>query len=331
MNVACDLGTANFRASVSGGEGAFSEPSVVARDTLGKVTVGHDAHAMIGRNPGQIEVVSPFEGGILRNFEAAAEIIRYCTTRLMPRRFRRNKFALTLSIPSGLTQVELRAMEDAGKAAGAGKVQFVNSCVAAAVGAGLPVESPRGFLVVNLGGGVTEVALLSLRGVVASAAVRTGGRGINERLSEYVRKEHSLLVGTQTMETAKINLCDDAEATEQEIRGRNVLTGLPQSVMLQRTIVDEQVQSYCKMIVELIGQVISKCPPELAGDIIDQGIMLVGGGAYIAGIVSELAAHLDAPVIVADEPETCVIRGLTQYAAAGPKSRVRSLLEFAPH
>lgn len=289
----------------------FSEPCVVARDTLGRVTIGHEAHAMIGRNPQEIQVMSPFNGGIVKNMEAVTEIIKYSLKRLAPRQWRR-RFTLTMSTPTGLTPVELRAIEDAGRAAGARSVQFVNSCVAAAVGAGVPVEDPRGCLVVNLGGGVTEASLLSLRGVVASSVARIGGNDINEKLADYVRKQHSLLVGEQTVEGLKLQLCSNRTEQAQEIRGRDLLTGLPHGVIISREVVDEQIRLYSKKIIELISEVISRCPPELAGDIIEQGIILVGGGAKVERIVSELSSRLDAPVVVSEEPETCVIRGLTK-------------------
>lgn len=310
MNLACDLGTANFRAGVFGSDQILSEPCVIAQDRVHGTTIGQSAYAMVGRNPDFIDITTPVEGGVIRNIDAAAAIFKYCAQHFTTNRFLERKFTLTIAIPSGLTPVEVRAMEDAAKVAGARDVECVNACVAAAIGAGLPVESPTGCLVVNLGGGVTEAALLSMKGVVASHSVRSGGQAVNEAIVDRVRKEYSFLIGMQSAETLKRTLCENSSISGCEVRGRNLKNGLPGGQFIPRRIVDEQVVSYGEAIVDLISQVISECPPELAGDLIERGIVLAGGGAHITGLVSRLNAMLEAPIVIPEEPENCTIHGL---------------------
>lgn len=309
MNLVCDLGTSHFRAAFVGSDKILNEPCVIAYDSRGHTMIGTEAQRMIGRNPSVIEVITPIEGGVIRNLDAAVELIRRCIQQLAPGRFRR-KFALTLSIPSGLTQVETRALEDAGRSAGAHKVHFVNAAVASALAAGLPVDSPTGCLVVDLGAGVTEAALLSLNGIVASHQLKYGGQAIDDAIVERVKQDHSFLLGKRSAEECKHQLCSDLTVAGLEVRGRNLRTGLPGGLWIERSLVDEEISTYCDAIINLIGEAISACPPELVGDVVDRGIVLVGGGANIAGLVSQLTVRLSVPVVVAERPETSVIRGL---------------------
>lgn len=309
MNLVCDLGTSHVRAAVVGGNRLFNEPCVIAHDNYGKTMVGAEAERMIGRNPAGVNVITPVEGGVIRNMEAAVELIRQCIGRLGQRRLTR-KFELTISVPSGLTQVETKALEDAGHAAGARRVRFVNASVAAALAAGLPVDEPTGCLVMDLGAGVTEASLLSLNGIVASHLVKVGGKTIDEAIIERVKNEYGFLLGLRTAEACKRQLCSDISTSSIEVRGRNLRTGLPSSLVIDRSIVDEEITAYTHTIVELIGEAISNCPPELVGDVVDRGIVLVGGGANITGLVRQLTDNLSVPVVVAEQPETSVIRGL---------------------
>jgi len=313
VNLVCDLGTTNVRAAVAGsGNKIINEPCVIAFDSLRGAIIGVEAYRMIGRNPDAIEIVTPMEGGVVKHLESVVEIMKHCVKRLTRRGSFTRKFNLTLSIPSGLTQVEQKALKDAGRLAGARDVKLVNSTVAAAVAVGLPIESPIGCLVMNLGSGVTEAALLSMKGVVASHWVRTGGHAIDEAIVERLKKEYSFLLGLHSAEELKREVCNDRKSNEFEVRGRNLKTGLPDCLTVPRSVVDEQLSSYCDTIIELIGHTISACPPELVGDIIERGIALVGGGANISGLVSELSTRLEVPVMVPEDPETCVIRGLLQ-------------------
>lgn len=333
MNLVFDLGTSHFRAAVIGSNTILNEPCVIAYDRRGKTMVGTEAHRMIGRNPSGIDVVKPVEGGVIRNVDAAVELIRQCIGRLGQRRLTR-KFELTISVPSGLTQVETRALEDAGHSAGARRVRFMNAAVAAAIATGLPVDRPTGCLVVDLGAGVTEASLLSLNGVVASHLLKFGGQSIDEAIVERVKQEHGFLLGLRTAEICKQAICSDTELGRFEVRGRNLHTGLPDSLWIDRKVVDEEISAYTKAIIELIGEAISSCPPELVGDVVDRGIVLVGGGANITGLVRQLTSSLSVPVVVADQPDTSVIRGLLKAQQSrgtektAPFRRIASLKEF---
>ena len=322
MHLLCDIGTSNFRAIVEGKDLIVNEPCVMARDKQNSLTIGTQAQLMMGRNSDSLEIFSPVEAGGIRNIEAVVEVIRYCADRLTSSRLVR-KFTITLSAPWGLTQVEKQAIEDAAKLAGARRVQIVNASVAAALGADLPVDKPAGYVVVNLGGGVTEVALLSMRGIVACQAIRSGGQALNLAIVDRVRKDYCFLMGLQTTETLKRQLCQDTELSGIEVRGRDLTSGLPRSLFVPRSVVDEQMVAYSEMIIELVGQVITECPPELVGDIMQHGMVLVGGGANCTSVVDRLMDRLDVPVVPADDPDTRVVEGLLKVQMAdGERSKL---------
>ncbi|QSO49396.1 rod shape-determining protein [Alicyclobacillus mengziensis] len=309
MHILCDLGTSNFRVATSGSDTIYAEPSVIAYDRNRGITIGNDAYEMIGRNPHVIEIATPIEGGVVQKVDAVAELIKYGVQHLTTR-WAAHRFSITLAISSQLTQVEIRALEDAARLAGAKKVRFVNASVAGAIGAGLPVEGPNGCFVVNLGGGVTEVSLLSLKGVVSSDGFRRGGQAINDAIIDRVRRDYHFHIGMRSAEMLKRTWSLDSETENFQVSGRDLQTGLPRTVSLPRSVVDDPVTAYCDSIVDLAGQVFAKCPPELAGDIIESGIVLLGGGANVNGLVEKLQARLDAPIIIAEGAETAIIRGL---------------------
>ncbi|MCL6444120.1 MAG: rod shape-determining protein [Alicyclobacillus sp.] len=333
MHIICDLGTSNFRAAMVGGDRILCEPSVIAMDRDRGVTVGSKAHEMIGRNPDVIKIVSPIEEGVIRDIEAAAEMIRYSARQFGGGGRMARKFSLTMSIPSELTQVETRALEDAARLAGAKNVRFMNACVAGAIGAGLPVEGPNGCLVVNLGGGVTEVSLLSLKGIVSSHTVRRGGQAINEAIIDRLRKDHAFHVGLLSAETLKRCAYEHVDWQTFEVRGRDLATGLPRSVHVPRSVVDAPLAAYVDSIVDLISAVITECPPEFAGDIIQRGIVLIGGGAKVQGLAAQLRERLEAPVVTSDDPDTAVIRGMmiAEMRAAGKFGVNGFRKRFAPN
>jgi rod shape-determining protein MreB and related proteins len=309
VNILCDLGTSNFRVATGGSDTIYSEPSVIAYDRNDGITIGHNAYEMIGRNPHVIEIATPIEGGVVQKIDAAADIIRYGVQKLTTK-WAARRFSMTVAVSSQLTQVEIRALEDAARMAGAKKVRLVNACVAGAIGAGLPVAGPNGCFVVNLGGGVTEVSLLSLKGVVSSDGFRRGGQAINDSIIERVRREYHFHIGMRSAEALKRTWSVDGESETFQVSGRDLHSGLPRTLSLPRSVVDDPVTTYCNSIVDLTGQVLAKCPPELAGDIIESGIVLIGGGANVKGLVEKLQARLDAPIIIAEDAETAVIRGL---------------------
>lgn len=309
MDLVMDLGTAFFRIAVSGTNKILKEPNVIARDRSGRVIIGRDAAKMVGRNPDVIELTHPVIDGVIRDVDAVVAIIRHSVKSFMPSGLAR-RFNLTMAIASGLTPVEEKVVEDAARFAGARHVQLVNSTVAAALGAGLPIDKPTGSLVVNLGAGVTEAAVLSMRGVVESQRLRFGGRTIDDGIIEKVRKQYSFLLGQKTAEELKHRFSHEPAVTQMSVRGRNLRTGLPGELSVPRSLLDEQLQEYCESITDLIVQTISTCPPELVGDITEQGIVLVGGGSQVAGLLEKLRNRLEVPIIIAEEPDTSVIRGL---------------------
>lgn len=309
MHLVADLGTSNFYAGVIGSENVLHEPCVVAYEKWGQTIIGVEAHKMLGRNPDIIELIKPIDGGCIQHMDSVIEILKHCVRTLTPRRVSR-KFELTLAIPSGLTKVEERALEEAGKSAGANRVQLLNATVAAAVAANLPIESPTGCLVVNLGAGVTEASLLSMRGVVSSHRMRRGGSMIDQAIVERAKKEHAFHIGSRTVEELKHEMCRDLESPGAEVRGRNLRTGLPDALFVPRKMIEEEIDAYCDSIVDLIGQALSSCPPELAGDVVERGVVLVGGGARMSQIEGKLVSRLNIPVVIPDEPELCVVKGL---------------------
>jgi rod shape-determining protein MreB len=321
MRLALDLGTSNFRAGICGRSDIISEPCVIAFEQDGETVIGTEAARMVGRNPDMIEVANPIKWGAIHDFGAVVQVMRHVVKTLLPSGFGR-RFSLTVAVPSGLTQVERKAVEEAGKSAGAREVRLVNATVAAAWGAQLPIESPMGCLVVNLGAGVTEAAILSMQGIVDSRSLNTGGRSIDEAIAESIKREYWFLVGQLSAENLK-QRCGEMGGTDPlEVKGRNLHTGLPDRLLVSRSIVDDQLETYCGTIVELIVQTLSTCPPELVGDIVERGIILVGGGAKVKGLVRKLIAHTEVPIIVAEEPETCVIRGLLRSGELGTSQTV---------
>lgn len=309
VHLVLDLGSSTFRAGVSGREDFISEPCVIAYDVNGDAIIGTEAAQMIGRNPDLVKITTPIQWGAVNDFSAVVDVIRHVAKTCLPGRLRR-KFTLTMAIPSGLTQVERKAMVEAGKTAGAKDVTLVNSGVAAAWGAGLPIQDPVGCLVVSLGAGVTEAAILSMKGIVDSRSLNVGGRSIDHAIIETLKKDYSFLIGQLTSEQLK-RRCDSEDGTGSiEVKGRNLSTGLPDSLKVPCSLVQSQWENYCNTIVDLIVQTLASCPPELVGDIMDRGIVLVGGGARSKGLVKLLMERTEVPMIVADDPENCVIRGL---------------------
>lgn len=309
MDFVMDLGTEYFRVAVRGTKKILNEPTVMARTQAGSLIIGKEAADMIGRNPEIIQLFKPVSDGVIRDLDTVVELIRYSVKTLAPSTFAR-KFNLVLAIPSGLTQVEQKVVEDAARLAGARHVELVNSIVAAAEGAGLPISKPTGSLVVSLGAGVTEAAVLSMNGIVESQRLRMGGRTIDEGTVERLRKDYSFLIGLKSAEQLKHRFSEEKESPQIEVRGRDLQTGLPGQLTVPRSVMDDQLETYCEAITDLIAHTISTCPPELVGDITERGVVLVGGGSQAGGLLERLLKRLDVPITLAEEPETCVIRGL---------------------
>ncbi len=314
-DMAIDLGTANTLVYVEGQGIVVSEPSVVATDSrTGQVhAVGADAERMIGRTPATISASRPLRHGVIADFDVTEQMLRYFIRKVLDRH--RAHPRLIVCAPSGITEVEKRAVEEASLAAGARRVHLIEEPIAAAIGAGLEIAEPVGRMVVDIGGGTSEVAVISLGGIVLSRSLRVGGYELDEAITRYLRLEHSLAVGSQTAEGIKIAIGSAAATGPEEaseVRGRHLITGLPTEVQLRTGEVREAIQAPLREIVETVKDTLEETPPELTGDLARDGILLAGGGTLLHGLPELLAAETGLPVVQADSPLTCVVTGSGQ-------------------
>ncbi len=310
-----DLGTANTLVYVSGKGIVLQEPSVVAIDqgTKQPLAVGEEAKRMLGRTPGNVVAIRPLRDGVIADFEKAELMLKHFIRQVHGGR---NLVAprIVIGIPSGVTGVERRAVIEAATQAGAREVHLIDEPVAAAIGAGLPVEEPTGNMIIDIGGGTTEVAVLSLQGTVLSESVRVAGDELSESISQYMKKVHNLVIGERTAEEIKIRIgsayptSDNDEAT-MEVRGLHLLSGLPRTVMIKGPEVRESMSEPLSVIVEAVKRTLERMPPELAADIVDRGIMLAGGGALLKGLDTLISHETGIVVHVAADPLSCVVLG----------------------
>jgi rod shape-determining protein MreB len=308
-----DLGTANTLVYVSGKGIVLQEPSVVAMDQDQKIplAVGEDAKRMLGRTPGNVVALRPLRDGVIADFDTAELMLKHFIARVhegkalvLPR--------VVIGIPSGVTGVERRAVMDAALQAGARSVYLIDEPVAAAIGAGLPVAEPTGNMIIDIGGGTTEVAVLSLQGTVLSESVRVAGDELSESITQYMKKVHNLVIGERTSEEIKITIgsaypVDDEAA--MEVRGLHLLSGLPRTVMVKSAEIRESMAEPLAVIIDAVKRTLERTPPELAADIIDRGIMLAGGGALLKGIDTLISHETGIVVHVAPDPLSCVVLG----------------------
>ncbi len=312
-DMAVDLGTANTLVYVRGRGVVLNEPSVVATNTkTGAVlAVGAEAKGMIGRTPGHIVATRPLKDGVIADFDVTAKMLRYFIQAVHKRRLL-TKPRVVVCVPSGITGVEKRAVEEAAVQAGARSAYMIEEPVAAAIGSGLPVHEPAGNLIVDVGGGTTEVALISLGGIVTSEAVRTGGDEIDDAIVSYIKKEYSLMLGERTAEEVKMAvgsafaLPDEPHA---EIRGRDLVAGLPKTVVVSTEEIRQAIQEPVNAIVEAVKVTLDKAPPELAADIMDKGLVLTGGGALLRGLGERIKHETGMPIHLADDPLSTVATG----------------------
>jgi len=308
-----DLGTANTLIYVKGRGIMVQEPSVVAMEqhTRKVLAVGDEAKRMVGRTPSNIIAIRPLSDGVIADFDVAQAMIEQFIHKVHQRGFLMKPLVI-IGIPSGVTEVEKRAVLEASKNAGAKRSFLIEEPMAAAIGAGLPITEPRGSMIVDIGGGTTEVAVISLGGICASKSVRVAGDEIDEAIVQYVRREHSLLIGERTAEEVKMRI-GSAYPTEDlleiDIRGRDLVTGLPKQVTITSDEVRSAIQEPLMTIVETVKQTLENTPPELSADIIESRIMLAGGGALLKGIDDLIASETNMPVRHADEPLYCVVEG----------------------
>ena len=305
-DMAVDLGTANTLVYVRRRGIALNEPSVVALNTnTGKVVaVGVQAKQMIGRTPGSIVAVRPLKDGVIADFEVTERMLRYFIQKVHRRRHLA-KPRLVVAVPSGITGVEQSAVKEAGRQAGARRVYIIEEPMAAAIGAGLPVHEPVGNMVVDVGGGTTEVAVISLGGIVASESIRVGGDEMDQAIIAFVKKEYSLMLGERTAEEIKMAIgsaCPSPEEPHAEIRGRDLVSGLPKTVVISGGEIRHAIAEPVSAVVDIVKVTLDKCPPELAGDVMDRGIALTGGGALLRGLDQRLGEETGMPVCLADNP-----------------------------
>jgi rod shape-determining protein MreB len=314
--MAVDLGTANTLVYVRGEGIVINEPSVVAvnvRDGR-PVAVGLEAKRMLGRTPAHIKAVRPLKAGVIDDFEMCETMLRYFIQQVHQQRFARPR--MVICVPAGVTPVEQRAVQDAAENAGARKPAYIiEEPMAAAIGAGLPVQEPSGNMIVDIGGGTTEVAVISLGGVVTKQSVRVGGDELDESIMQFLKKEYSLAIGERTAEEVKIVL-GSAWPLEQEmyaeVRGRDLVTGLPQTVVIATDEIREAIEEPVSAIVDAVKTTLDRTPPELAADIMERGVVLAGGGALLTGIDVRIHHETGMPVLVAPDPLHCVAIGSGQ-------------------
>ncbi len=311
--IGIDLGTVNVLVYMKGRGIVLQEPSVVAisrRDSK-IVAIGAEAREMVGRNPESIEVAHPLKDGVIADYEVTEKMLAYFIRKLLGR-FRLVKPVLMVSVPRGVTSVEARAVHDAAMQAGAREAYLIPEPLAAALGAGLPIETPTGNMVVDLGGGTTESAVVSVGDIVSWSSVRVGGNRLDEAIMAYVRRKYSLVIGQATAEDIKIQIGSALPLDEElsmEVRGRDQVTGLPKTITITSGEVMEAMEEPLSIIVESVRQTLEKTPPELAADIIDRGMVLTGGTAMLRQLDRLLIKEMGVPVYVADNPIACVAIG----------------------
>jgi rod shape-determining protein MreB and related proteins len=312
-DMAVDLGTANTLIYVRGRGIVLNEPSVVAlnANTGQIVAVGVDAKRMIGRTPGNILAVRPLKDGVIADFDVTERMLRYFIQKVHKRRHLA-KPRIVIAVPSGLTGVEQSAVKEAAHQAGARRVYIFEEPLAAAIGAGLPVSEPMGNMVVDIGGGTTEVAVISLGGIVTSESIRVGGDELDQAIITFAKKEYSLMLGERTAEHIKISIGSAFPAVDEpkaEIRGRDLVSGLPKTIVISAGEIRRAIEEPLSVIVDAVKTTLDKCPPELAGDVMDRGIALAGGGALLRGMDDRLREETGLPIHLADNPLESVALG----------------------
>ncbi len=327
-DIGIDLGTANTLVYVRGKGIVMREPSVVAVDVKKDevMAVGKDAKDMIGRTPGSISAVRPLKDGVIADFEVTSAMLRYFIKRALKNTFL-SRPRLIVCIPSGVTEVERRAVNEAARNAGAREVELIEEPMAAAIGAGLDVAEAAGCMVVDIGGGTSEVAVISLGDIVTAQSVRVAGDDFDEAIISYIKKKYNLLIGERTAEDLKITLGSAfpyEDETSMDVKGRNLVDGLPKNIVVSAAEVREALADPVGSIVDAIKSTLERTPPELSADIIDNGIMLTGGGALLRGLDMLINRETGMPVHVAEDPLDCVVNGTGKCLEIGAVSNFRS-------
>jgi rod shape-determining protein MreB len=315
MNIGIDLGTANVLVHVEGRGIVIQEPSVVAVDDEGRIrAVGEDAREMIGRTPGNIHAIRPMKDGVIADYVITEAMLRFFINKAMSGRMR---FRLTgpqvmISVPAGVTSVEKRAVKDAALKAGAREAHLIEEPLAAAIGANVPISGPSGNLVIDIGGGTTEIAVIALGGIVVSTSLRVGGNRFDEAIASYVRKKYNLMIGERTAEEVKIEIGTALPLERElsmEVRGRDLIAGLPRTIPITSSEVMEAIELPLQQLVAAVRSVLEQTPPELSSDIIDKGMVMSGGGALLRNIDKLLTQVTGVPCHVAENAMNCVALG----------------------
>ncbi|MFC1668599.1 rod shape-determining protein [Chlamydiota bacterium] len=308
-----DLGTANTLVYVKGKGIVLTEPSVVAiqKGTNNVLAVGEEGKKMLGRTPGNIIAIRPLKDGVIADFEITENMLRYFITKVHNRKALVRP-RIVISVPSGITEVEKRAVKDSASRAGAREVYLIEEPMAAAIGVGLPVQEPAGNMIIDIGGGTTEVAIISLAGIVFSKSVRVGGDEMDDAIIQYMKRTYNLMIGERTAENIKISIGSAAPLDEElkmEVKGRDLVAGLPKTMVLTSEEVREALVETISTIVECVRIALERCPPELSADLVDKGMIIAGGGALLRGLDQLLMEETGLPVSIADDPLSSVAIG----------------------
>jgi rod shape-determining protein MreB len=312
-----DLGTASVLVYIKGKNIVLREPSVIAmeRDTKIVLSIGIEAKKMLGKTPANIIAVRPLRNGVIADFEATEKMIRYFIKKVHNKRTLLHP-RVVIGVPSGITEVERRAVRESAEQAGAREVHLIDEPMAAAIGAGIPIQDPEGSMIVDIGGGTTEVAVLSLGGMVVAKSLEVAGDKMDEAIVQYFRRNHNLSVGENTAESVKIKI-GSVFPLEQEltmgVKGRDLLTGLPKTVSVSSKEIRTAIEDPIRKIIEVVKNVLEETPAELSADLVDKGIILSGGGSLVKGIPELISQETELPVNIADDPITCVARGTGAY------------------
>ncbi len=312
-DLAVDLGTANTLVYVKGKGVVLSEPSVVAiqKNSKNVIAVGKEAKRMLGRTPGGIEAIRPMKDGVIANFEMAEAMLRYFIRKVHNRKTLVRPRVI-VCVPSGITQVEKRAVRDSVLQAGAREIYIIEEPMAAAIGAGLPIQDPSGNMVVDIGGGTTEVAVISLSGIVYSGSVRVGGDEMDECIAQHIKRKYNLMIGESTSEQIKIAIASAyplPEPRTMEVKGRDLVAGVPKTLVINDEEMRNCLAEPISSIVDIVKMALERTPPELAADIVDRGIVLAGGGSLLTGLDCLLREETKLPILYSEDPLSCVVLG----------------------
>ena len=321
-DIGIDLGTASILVYIKGKGVVLKEPSVVAfdRDTNKIKAIGEEARLMLGRTPGNIVAVRPLRQGVISDYQVTEKMIKYFIQKALGKKtFRKPR--ISVCVPSGVTEVEKKAVEDATYQAGAREVAIIEEPIAAAIGAGIDISRPCGNMIVDIGGGTADIAVISLGGSVVSTSIKIAGDDFDEAIVRYMRKKHNLLIGERTAEDIKIRIgscfpqaqAETMEVVSMDVRGRNLVTGLPKTVTVSSEETEEALREPTLQIVEAVHSVLEKTPPELAADVADRGIVLTGGGSLLRGLEELIEDRTGINTMTADEPMTCVAIGTGKF------------------